>query len=93
MRSYLKHSEYEAFFKNRFLKDIEKAKNTHLIPKIKQLISIVIQDPFQTHPPYEKLQGYQNTYSRRINKQHRLIYSVDKNAYTISFDSCWGHYK
>lgn len=81
----------KTIFKKRFLRDIEKAKNTHLFPKIKQLIELVSKNPFQTPPPYEKLQGYDNTYSRRINEQHRLIYIVEDGI--ISFARCWSHYE
>ena len=81
----------KTIFKKRFLQDIEKAKNTHIFSKIKQLIEIVSKDPFQTPPPYEKLKGYRNTYSRRINEQHRLVYIVEDGI--ISFARCWSHYE
>ena len=58
------------------MRDIEKAKNTHLLPKIKHLIAIVSKNPFQNPPPYEKLRGYEHTHSRRINKQHRFVYML-----------------
>ena len=80
----------KTIFKNRFLRDLEKAKGTHLLPKIKQLIAIVSKNPFQT-PPYEKLRGHPSAYSRRINAQHRLVYIVSGN--TVEFDRCWGHYE
>ena len=73
------------------MQDIEKAKNTHIFPKIKRLIEIVSKNPFQTPPPYEKLKGYRNTYSRRINKQHRLVYIVEDGI--VSFARCWSHYE
>jgi Txe/YoeB family toxin of Txe-Axe toxin-antitoxin module len=50
-------------FKKQFMRDIEKAKNTHLLSKIKHLIAIVSKNPFQNPPPYEKLRGYEHTYS------------------------------
>lgn len=81
----------KTIFKKRFLQDIEKAKNTHIFPKIKQLIEIVSKNPFQTPPPYEKLKGYRNTYSRRINEQHRLVYIVEDGI--VSFARCWSHYE
>lgn len=59
--------------------------------KIDELLRIVKNNPFQTPPPYEKLGGcIENKYSRRINKQHRLVYVVEKDC--IIFDRCWGHY-
>ena len=73
------------------MRDIEKAKNTHLLSKIKHLIAIVSKNPFQNPPPYEKLRGYEHTYSRRINEQHRFVYIVDGDE--IAFAGCWGHYE
>ena len=73
------------------MRDIEKAKNTHLLSKIKHLIAIVSKHPFQNPPPYEKLRGYEHTYSRRINEQHRFVYIVDGDE--IAFAGCWGHYE
>lgn len=80
-------------FSKRFRKEIEKAKHTYLIPKIKELIAIVKNNPFQNPPPYEKLRGCQNTYSRRINEQHRLVYVVDIENGKIEFTRCWEHYE
>ena len=78
-------------FKKQFMRDIEKAKNTHLLSKIKHLIAIVSKNPFQNPPPYEKLRGYEHTYSRRINEQHRLLYSL--KGEDILLEGCWGHYE
>ena len=77
-------------FSKRFRKEIEKAKCTYLISKIKELIAIVKKNPFQNPPPYEKLRGYPNAYSRRINEQHRLVYIVKGD--TVEFARCWEHY-
>lgn len=43
---------------------------------------VVLQEnPFQNPPPYEKLIGdLKDKYSRRLNIQHRLVYSVDNDA-------------
>ncbi len=78
-------------YKKRFRKDIEIAKSAGLASKIRELVAIVIKNPFQIPPPYEKLQGEVNTYSRRINQQHRLVYQVDGNE--ITFLRCWRHYE
>lgn len=80
-----------ASFENSFYDDIEKAKYTPLLTKIKELVQLVRGDPFQTPPPYEKLVDRENTYSRRINRQHRLVYKVYPHG--VAFLRCWGHYK
>ena len=78
-------------YTKQFQRDIKKAQSTFLIPKIERLIEIVRRNPFQNPPPYEKLSGYENWYSRRINEQHRLVYIVRGD--TIELDCCWGHYE
>ena len=82
-------------FRNSFYDDIQKARCTPWLSKIKELVQIVRHNPFQTPPPYEKLKGYVNTYSRRINQQHRLIYKVYTDGITdgVAFLHCWGHYE
>ena len=45
-----------------------------------ELLSVIQNSPFQNPPRYEKLKGdYRDLYSRRINKQHRIIYDVLPN--------------
>ena len=46
----------------------------------KNLLSIMVINPYQNPPAYEKLQGdLKGSYSRRINKQHRIVYDVLSN--------------
>jgi Txe/YoeB family toxin of toxin-antitoxin system len=61
------------------VKDAHKLEQAGLKSKTVSLLRIIQQNPFQNPPPYEKLQGYNNTYSRRITIQHRLIYQVLPN--------------
>ena len=76
---------------HRFKKHWAKARHTEFAHTIKELVEIVLINPFQTPPPYEKLRGHPSAYSRRINAQHRLVYIVSGN--TVEFDRCWGHYE
>ncbi len=62
-------------FARNTLKDTKKLRSANLISKVNQLVEILKQNPYQ--PPYEKLSGnLQGYYSRRINIQHRLVYSI-----------------
>ena len=63
-------------FKRSFRKDLKKASGLLLLPKIKNLVRLVQDNPLQTPPPCEKLTGEEGVYSRRINEQHRLVYVV-----------------
>ena len=78
-------------FTKQFQRDYDRAKHSHLSEKINILIRIVSDNPFQNPPPYEKLRGYEHTYSRRINEQHRLLYSL--KGEDILLEGCWGHYE
>lgn len=76
-------------------KDKEKIK---AIPALKNnvdgLLEILRTNPFQNPPPYEKLQGNLRAYySRRINRQHRLIYMIDEPKKTVKIVSMWTHYE
>ena len=45
--------------------------------KAKELLEIITENPFIDPPPFEALVGdLKGAYSRRINIQHRLVYSV-----------------
>jgi len=74
-----------------FRKDYAAAKHTVLFRKIDELVALVLRNPFQIPPPYEKLKGEVNTYSRRINQQHRLVYRVSGDK--VIFLRCWSHYE
>ncbi len=72
---------YLVTFSARASKDKLLLKNAGLESKAKILLNILMEDPFQTPPPCEKLVGNLSGYfSRRINLQHRLVYRVDKNT-------------
>ena len=61
------------------VKDSQKLEQAGLKPKSVILLKVIQKNPFQNPPPYEKLHSYKDTYSRRINIQHRLIYQVLPN--------------
>jgi Txe/YoeB family toxin of toxin-antitoxin system len=70
---------YNIILTRQAVKDAQKLEQAGLKPKTVSLLRIMQQNPFQNPPPYEKLQGYENTYSRRITIQHRLVYQVLPN--------------
>ena len=58
-------------------KDKKLLKSAGLEKKAKLLLDIIAEDPFKTPPLYESLVGnLSGFYSRRINIQHRLVYTV-----------------
>ena len=53
-----------------------------------KLLAILKNNPYQNPPPYEKLKGdFKDLYSRRINKQHRIIYDVLSNGEGLKGDN------
>ena len=69
-------------------------KAAHLDKKARSLLDVLIEDPFQNPPPYEKLVGdLRGAYSRRINYQHRLVYTVDRENQIVHVVSMWTHYE
>ncbi len=75
-------------------KDIEKLKSAKLDKKAKFLLDLVKENPLGYPPEFELLQGkYYPTYSRRINKQHRLVYEIYEAENTVKVLSSWTHYE
>ena len=75
-------------------KDVKMLKRSGLAPSAKALLELLAKDPLATPPRYEKLVGnLQGFYSRRINIQHRLVYSVDIEQRTVHVLRMWSHYE
>ncbi len=73
------------------IKDLEKLKQAKLGEKAKQLVEDLKIDPYNS--PVEKLKGnLKGFYSKRINIQHRLVYSIDDENKIVSIVSMWSHY-
>lgn len=75
-------------------KDAEKLAAAGLKEKALSLLAILRENPFQNPPAYEKLVGdLAGAYSRRINIQHRLVYSVIEDQKTVKVLRMWSHYE
>lgn len=85
---------YTVVFTRQALKDRKLIAQAGLEKRTKALLDILVEDPFRTPPPYEKLIGdLAGFYSRRINLQHRLVYSVHPEANTVKVLRLWSHYE
>lgn len=85
---------YKIVYGKNAVKDIQKLKAAGLEKKAKNLIEIILGDPFRNPPPYEKLVGdLSGLYSRRINIKHRLVYQVYEEEKTVKILSMWTHYE
>lgn len=86
--------EWKIFYTKDALKDKKIAYEAGFKDKIEQLLQVLKEDPFASYPPYEKLLGdLSGAYSRRINVQHRLVYSVYKDVRAVKIISMWSHYE
>jgi Txe/YoeB family toxin of toxin-antitoxin system len=85
--------KWELRFKKTAEKDSLKLKSAGLKHKADQILSSIELDPFYIPPPFEKLmadlKGY---YSRRINKQHRIVYEINRGKKEIVIISMFLHY-
>ena len=86
--------KYKIIYTKKSKKHIEKIQGTSLESKVKELLKIILENPFASGNKFEKLHGnLEGAYSRRINLKHRLVYSVHEKEKTIVILSMWTHYE
>jgi Txe/YoeB family toxin of toxin-antitoxin system len=81
---------YKLYYTNRAKKDALLIKSSQLKPKVQELLNLIAQDPYCYPPEFEFLKG---SISRRINKQHRLVYQVLEDKKAIKVLMMWTHYQ
>ena len=85
---------YQLKYSTKIVNDIKNIKTAKLDKKVKMLLDIIKNNPYQNPPPYEKLVGdLKGFYFRRINLQHRLVYQVFEKEKIIRVLSVWSHYE
>lgn len=85
---------YDVRLTKKQIKLIKSLKNNNLVNKIKDLLYILRENPYQNPPPYEKLtNNLKGKYSRRINIKHRLVYEVLEEDKIVNILSIWTHYE
>ena len=87
--------EYKIVILKQALKDKDKIKQHPALKRtVEKLLELIKVEPFKNPPPYESLVGnLKGLYSRRINRQHRLVYRVLEEEKTIIIVSMWTHYE
>ena len=84
---------YKIKFSKQAEKDIIKLKSSGLDKTCKDILLLMLKDPFCYHPSFEKLRGdLSGLYSRRINRQHRIVFEVDEEKKEIHIIRMWTHY-
>ena len=85
---------YKLYYTNRAKKDAQLIKSSNLKGKVEELLNLVIQDPYAYPPEFEFLKGdLKGAISRRINKQHRLVYEVLEKEQAIKIMLMCTHYE
>jgi toxin YoeB len=85
---------WEILYAKQAMKDAKKLAASGLKARAQELLAVLVNDPFQNPPPFEKLVGdLAGAYSRRINIQHRMVYEVFVQEKTIRVLRMWTHYE
>ena len=81
-------------FTKQAAKDAKKLAASNLRSNAERVLAILADNPYQTPPSFEKLQGdLSGIYSRRINIQHRLVYQVLDDEHAVKVLRLWTHYE
>ena len=85
---------YKIVYTKRALKRLPNLKAAGLKNKLDFLIEVIRNNPYQIPPYYEKLTGDMSEYySRRINRQHRIVYKVIEDKKEVHIIRMWTHYE
>ena len=85
---------WELAFSKAAAKDAKNLTAAGLKDKTQTLLDMLRKNPWQNPPPYEKLVGeLAGAYSRRINRQHRLVYRVNEDTHVIDILRMLTHYE
>ena len=85
---------WELVYSKQALKDAKKLKAAGLKPKAEELLEILMVNPLQNPPSFEKLIGdLAGAYSRRINIHNRLVYEIFQKQMKVRVLRMWTHYE
>ena len=87
---------YILVFSETAIEDIEKHKKSRdkaVLKKIEKLLNELMEHPTTgTGQPEMLKHDLAGLYSRRINKKHRLVYSINQEVITVHVLTAWSHY-
>ena len=87
---------YTLEFSKTALEDIEKHKKSgdkSTLRKIEKLLNELVEHPTTgTGQPEILKHDLAGLHSRRINRKHRLVYSINEQIVTVYVLSAWSHY-
>lgn len=75
-------------------KDAKKLNASGLKPKALELLDVIKTNPLQYPPDFEYLKGdMKGLISRRINRQHRIVYEIFEEEKLVKIYRMWTHYE
>jgi len=84
---------WKLLFSKRAMQDAKKIRSSNLKSKAEEILDLLEKDPLANQPPFKKLIGdFDGYYSRRINIQHRVVYSINNKDREVYVLSMWTHY-
>jgi len=85
---------YHILFSPQAKKDSKKIASSGLKQKVQELLSLIEKEPLTYPPKFEYLSAnLKGKISRRINKQHRVVYEVFEEEKLIKVYRMWTHYE
>lgn len=88
---------YELVFTQKAINGIERLKksgNKPILKKLKILLLEISEHPFTGIGQPEQLKhNLSGLWSRRLNREHRIVYTIDQNTIVVTIISVIGHYK
>ncbi len=85
---------YSVQIKNSAKPDLKKIKRSNLKNSFNDIVNQLKKDPYKPNQGFEKLfPPIGKKYSRRLNVQHRVVYSIDDDTKTVFIFSAWSHYE
>ncbi|WP_294975574.1 Txe/YoeB family addiction module toxin [uncultured Leuconostoc sp.] len=84
---------WQVKFKTSVTKDLVKLKRAGLTRQFDNVYQQLKKNPYELNQRFEKLvPPGAGKYSRRINGQHRVVYSINQRDHMIEILSSYGHY-
>lgn len=87
-------SNYSIQIKNSAKVDLRKIKQSILRAQFEKVVQTLKEDPYLPTQSFEKLKPtLEGRYSRRLNRQHRVVYRVNEDEKIVEIYSAWTHYE
>lgn len=85
---------YTVKIKNSAKLDLKRIKQSKLKEQFLDVVDVLRRDSYSATQSFEKLKpSLEGFYSRRLNRQHRVVYKVNEHEKSVEIYSAWTHYE